>query len=77
MKNKILSGWHFMRVIRLLLGVAVIVQSFIIKDIMFAIAGFLVTAMAVFNIGCCGTGNCNIPKKNAGTKKEISYEEVV
>ncbi|MEO6671319.1 MAG: hypothetical protein ABIN36_17685 [Ferruginibacter sp.] len=77
MKSKILTGWNFMRVLRLIISAAVVLQSFILKDIMFGIAGFLIAGMAIFNIGCCGTGNCNVTKKYNDPKKEISYEEVV
>ena len=66
-----------MRVLRLIIGVAVIIQSFIARDIIFAIAGFLVVGMAVLNIGCCGTTGCNTPKKYNEPIKETNYEEVV
>ena len=77
MKNKILSDWNFMRALRLIIGIAIIIQAFIVSDIMFAVAGFLFAGMAVFNIGCCAAGNCSVAKKNNDIEKEISYEEVV
>lgn len=78
MKEVILNNWSFMRVIRLLAGIAIIIQAIVNKDAVFGVAGFLFTIMAIFNTGCCGTGGCNTPvKTTTKTTAEISYEEVV
>ena len=78
MKNVIFSNWNFMRVFRLIIGIAILVQSVIAKDMLFGLAGLLFSGMAVFNIGCCGMGGCYTnPAINSETKKEIDYEEVV
>ncbi len=78
MKQTIFSNWNFMRFLRLILGIVIIVQSIIIKDWPLALLGLLFTAMPVFNIGCCGVGSCAVPdKKRDEIKKEIMYEEVV
>ena len=67
-----------MRFLRLAMGIAILVQAVIAKDILFAFAGIVFTAMPVFNVGCCGTAGCAAPpKKNLDTTKEIIYEEVV
>jgi hypothetical protein len=86
MKQLIWNNWNFMRFIRLGLGIAIIIQAAIVKDVLMAVLGILLTAMAVFNMGCCGTGGCSTPVKKAtgtskdisatGTSKDISYEEV-
>ncbi len=78
MKQAILSNWNFMRFVRLGLGIAIIVQSVLIKDWTMGIIGVLFTSMPVFNIGCCGVGGCAAPvKKSNETTKDITYEEVV
>lgn len=78
MKQMIVSNWNFMRVLRLIMGIAIVVQAVMAKDALFGLAGLLLTGMAIFNVGCCGTGGCNTPaKKNAETTKDITYEEVV
>jgi hypothetical protein len=78
MKQDILSGWNFMRFLRLSLGIAIIIQSIIHHDWTMGILGTLFTVMPVFNIGCCGIGACATPvKKNNQTVKDITYEEVV
>lgn len=78
MKN-ILSNWNFMRALRLLLGVIIIVQGYQAHEWMYAMAGVLLSSMAIANIGCCGVGGCNVPfKKDISTSnpQEISYEEI-
>lgn len=78
MKNNILSNWTFMRFLRLGMGVAILVQAVIAKDVLFAFLGLVFTAMPVFNIGCCGTAGCAAPpKKSQDLSKDITYEEVV
>lgn len=67
-----------MRFLRLGLGLAVLVQAVIAKDVLFALLGLGFTAMPVFNVGCCGSGGCYVPpKKEANDTKDIVYEEVV
>jgi hypothetical protein len=78
MRQTILSNWTLMRFLRLGMGVAILVQAIMAKDLLFAFAGILFIAMPVFNIGCCGTAGCAAPpKKETGTTKDITYEEVV
>ena len=78
MKQTILSNWTLMRFLRLGMGIAILVQAILAKDFGFAIAGIIFTALPVFNIGCCGTAGCAVPpKKEPGTSKKITYEEVV
>ena len=78
MKQTILSNWTLMRFLRLAMGIAILVQGIIVKDMMFAFAGIIFTAMPVFNVGCCGSAGCAAPPaKDPDTKKEITYEEVV
>lgn len=78
MKKEIFTNWTFMRFLRLGLGLAILVQAAMAKDITFVIIGLLFTAMPVFNIGCCGSNGCAVPapKKDSKTTN-ISYEEVV
>jgi hypothetical protein len=78
MKQIIMSHWNFMRMLRLILGIVIIVQAVIGKDPLLGILGILFSSMAVFNIGCCGTKGCQTSdKKTSGIAKDISYEEVV
>jgi hypothetical protein len=78
MKN-ILANWNFMRALRLILGVIIIVQGVQQKEFMYAFAGVLLSGMAIANIGCCGVGGCNVPARKMDKEiinKEITYEEI-
>ena len=78
MKQTIFTNWTFIRFLRLALGIAVLVQAVIAKDILFAFLGLIFTAMPVFNIGCCGTQGCYVPpNKDQDKAKDVTYEEVV
>ena len=81
MKQSILSSWNFFRFFRLGIGLVILVQAVLVRDVLFGIAGLLFTGMAVFNVGCCGIGGCSTPntaaKKTHETTKDIRYEEVV
>jgi hypothetical protein len=79
MKQTILSNWNFMRFLRLGLGIFIMVQSAMAKDLTMGILGLLFTIMPVFNIGCCGVGGCSTvsPKRSAETTKDITFEEVI
>lgn len=77
MKYALFHNWNFIRLLRLLLGIIIIVQAIINKDWIFGLAGLFFAGMALFNQGCCGTGACYTPIKKEFTKnKEITYEEV-
>lgn len=80
MKQVILSNWTFMRALRLVLGIIIVVEAVMAKDMIFGLVGLFFSGMALFNAGCCGTGACYTPVKkdtNINNTKDISYEEVV
>lgn len=57
--SRLLQGWHFMRALRLVLGVAIIWQSAHNEDWVMATVGGLFALLAVANIGCCGPNGCS------------------
>ncbi len=71
---KVLSaGWNFMRIIRLVLGVAVFIQGIVSKDVLTIITGFIFGGMALANVGCCGENSCAVntsPLKNQNSQIE-------
>jgi hypothetical protein len=78
MKPAIFKKWTFYRLVRMAIGLAIMVQGFILKDVFLGAAGLLFTSMAIFNWGCCGIGECSaVSRKSDKDLKEISYEEVV
>lgn len=76
MKELIFKNWNIIRVLRLGIGIAIVVQAIMASDIMIALAGLLFTGMALFNAGCCATSGCATPVNKENTSKDISYEEV-
>lgn len=78
MKQSILSNWSFARFLRLVIGIAILLQAVISKDGLFGIAGSLFAGIAFFNMGCYGTGSCNTPnltsKNVAGNTKDNAYK---
>jgi cytochrome c oxidase assembly protein Cox11 len=73
----IIQNWNFIRLLRLVLGVAILVQGIIIKDVSTILLGIVFAAMPVFNIGCCGTNGCAVnTKKSNKSYTNIEYEEL-
>lgn len=78
MKQLVLHNWNLIRVLRLAMGIAILVQAVLANDVLFGMIGILFTAMPVFNLGCCAGGNCSAPvQQYEDNAKEIIYEEVV
>jgi len=78
MKRAILVNWNFMRFLRLVMGIAIMVQAVVTKEFMFGVIGLLIVSTAVFNTGCCGAGACcTATKQYKNSSKDIPYEEVV
>lgn len=79
MRTTINKSWDFFRVLRLILGLAAVIQGYMENELMLIIAGGLIAAMAIFNVGCCGVTGCSIPQpaKKENNPKKVIYEEVV
>ncbi len=63
MFQKIVYNWTFIRFIRLILGVFIIIQSVQTQQYLMIIPGVIFAAMAIFSVGCCGNNGCAIPRK--------------
>ena len=82
MRERILTGWTFMRFFYLLMGIMIIIQSAIMKQ-WFGIAfGGYFAAMGLFSFGCA-SGNCfggtcvtNVKTENKEKLEDITYEEI-
>jgi hypothetical protein len=57
-------NWSFMRAIRLILGIFIIIQSVQSQQYIMIIPGVIFALMAIFSVGCCGNNGCTIPTKN-------------
>lgn len=79
--SNITTGWNFFRLLRLVLGLAVVWQSVTSGDWMIAVLGGLFVLMAVTNTGCCGAGGCATPntfnrQAKASSEEYAEYEEI-
>lgn len=77
-KQTLLSNWHFMRWLRLGLGMFVAYQAVVAHD---ALAGFIAAFLlfqAVSNTGCGGVGGCAVPtpSKKSSAVEDVEFEEV-
>ncbi|HLF53260.1 hypothetical protein [Flavobacterium sp.] len=70
MIKNIYTNWNYIRVIRLVLGVIVMIQAVYTKTYLFLIPGILFTGMALFNTSCCGSNGCAIPKSENKKQQE-------
>lgn len=71
--------WDFVRILRLVIGVTVIGQAFMMQELLLGIGGGMLTTMAVLNIGCCGAQGCGVnPRKDASktSLEDTRFEEV-
>jgi hypothetical protein len=79
MLKRITTGWTFMRVLYLIMGIIVIGQALQQQQWLGVLFGGYFASMGLFSFGCAA-GNCFVtPSKQNTTKKiteEISYEEV-
>ena len=76
MMKAVLINWSVMRVLRLLMGLIILVQSIIQKDISLSIAAGILMLLAIANIGCCGPNGCTVNFSNLRKEKEIIYEKL-
>ncbi len=72
----ILQGWNFLRILRLLIGVAILVQGIVTKDSLGMFLGVLFGGMAVANVGCCGASGCAINPRATNRTQNVQYEEL-
>ncbi|HWB28841.1 MAG TPA: hypothetical protein VG738_25380 [Chitinophagaceae bacterium] len=78
--KRILQGWHFVRVLRLVLGIIIVWQSILQQEWAIAIIGMLLALLAIINVGCCtvNTGAVRRPVNMDSDRltDDIVYEEV-
>lgn len=77
-KETLLTNWHFVRWLRLGMGLYAAVVALQLRDPLSGFIAALFLFQAVTNTGCCGAGGCAIPssKRSLSEVKEIDFEEV-
>jgi hypothetical protein len=56
--NRILKGWRFMRIVRLLVGLYFCWEAIATRQWLLGLAGLLISWMALSDTGCCGAHSC-------------------
>lgn len=77
-KQTLFTGWNFMRVLRLGLGVIIAIQAIKMHDMLSGGIAVFFLFQAITNTGCCGVNSCAMPEKdsNPAKMKEVDFEEV-
>lgn len=66
-----------MRLLRLLMGLWILAQAIVSKDLSLGVAGIIFTLLPLFNQGCCGIQNtCQNTSTAKNSTKEIEYEKL-
>ncbi len=60
MKDIIFKNWNAWRLIRLALSVVFVIAGIVEADYFLIAGGIFIMYQAVFNTGCCSTGNCEV-----------------
>ena len=76
MMKGITTGWNVVRLIRLVLGVAILVQGIIANNITSILVGAILGGMAIANIGCCGASACSVSTTHHNKSSNVKYEKL-
>lgn len=77
MKTILTTGWHFMRIVRLVLGIIWMIFAYMQHDGLIGLAGGFLVFTALFNYGCCGSNGCAIPQGKQTKTKNLSSSELI
>lgn len=68
--------WSFMRLLRMVLAIAILVQGIYAKETIAIVLGVAFGGMALANVGCCGASGCTINTRPSNAKAKVEYEEL-
>ena len=74
-----LAAWNWIRILRLVLGAAGLIQGISTHNNALTAIGVLLLIQSVFHMGCCGTSCTPVARNNQSVQKpleEIRFEEV-
>jgi hypothetical protein len=74
----LLTGWNFMRFLRLGAGIFIGVQALLYRDVLSGLIASVFLLQAATNTGCCGTSGCatSTNYKSKNTIQDVEFEEV-
>lgn len=76
MMKGITKGWNVVRLIRLVLGVAILVQGMIANNITSILVGAILGGMTVANVGCCGANGCSVNTTHHNKSSKVKHEKL-
>lgn len=73
-----IQSWNLMRLLRLVMGIAIIFQGIDAKQWFIVALGVFFAVLPVLNIGCCGASSCrtSFKYKTSSQDKDITYTEI-
>lgn len=63
MKRILITGWSFMRILRIVTGVGGLIYAIVKHDYLLGIAGLFLLFTGLFNVAGCGVGGCTLPNR--------------
>jgi len=74
----LLTGWNFMRFLRLGLGIYIAFQAIETISLFFGFVAVFFLFQAITNTGCCGTTSCSVPinKDKLDQNEKVEFEEI-
>lgn len=77
-KKTLLSDWHLMRVVRLVIGILIAAQAFQMQSGLIAFFSAFFLFQALTNTGCCGARGCEVKPGNKDDQHpdDLVFEEV-
>lgn len=73
---KITKRWNLLRLLRLILGIAILAQGFNANDVILILVGAVFGGMAIANIGCSKTRGCRVNATPYNSTRSVNYEEL-
>ena len=76
--QSLLTGWNFMRFLRLGVGIFIGVQAIQYHDVLSGLIASVFLLQAATNTGCCGASGCATNNKynTKNNIQEVEFEEV-
>ena len=74
----LLTGWHFMRFLRLFLSIMIGMQAIQAHDYFLGFLALILLFQVATNVGCCGPAGCITPTNNnkQGSIEDVEFEEI-
>lgn len=82
MKNRLTTGWNFIRIVFTALGLFMLIQSLMDNEYLSSFLGGYLAVMGLFGVGCASgscysSGNCSSRNKSEfNADKKVVYQEI-